>query len=152
MKKQERQRYIKRLLSSKEIERQEDFVSLLHAENIEVTQATISRDIKDMQLVKVPSATGGYHYSLPVQKKMDTEKKLKRTLKDAYVSYATQDKFVLIKVLPGNGPALASLVEAMHYEHVFGTLGDDSTVLIICKSLDATLELQQTLQRLLSDN
>ncbi len=74
MKKQERQRYIKRLLSSNEIERQEDFVSLLRAENIEVTQATISRDIKDMQLVKVPSATGGYHYSMPVQKQMDTEK------------------------------------------------------------------------------
>lgn len=150
MKKQERQRYIKRLLSTNEIERQEDFVRLLQAEDIDVTQATISRDIKDMQLVKVPSAAGGYHYSLPVQKQMDTEKKLKRTLRDAYVSYATQDKFVLVKVLPGNGPALATLVEAMHYDEVFGTISDDATVLIICKSLDQTLELQQKIQRLLS--
>lgn len=152
MKKQERQRYIKRLLSSNEIERQEDFVKLLRAEDIDVTQATISRDIKDMQLVKVPSTTGGYHYSMPVQKQMDTEKKLKRTLKDAYVSYATQDKFVLIKVLPGNGPALATLIEAMHYDEIFGTLGDDAHVLIICKSLAMTLELQQKIQRLLSDH
>lgn len=152
MKKQERQRYIKRLLSSNEIERQEDFVKMLRAEDIDVTQATISRDIKDMQLVKVPSATGGYHYSMPVQKQMDTEKKLKRTLKDAYVSYATQDKFVLIKVLPGNGPALATLIEAMHYDEIFGTLGDDAHVLIICKSLAMTLELQQKIQRLLSDH
>lgn len=151
MKKQDRQRHLKRLLNTQEIERQEDFVRLLKAEDIEVTQATISRDIKEMQLVKVPSANGGYHYSLPVQKKLDTEKKLKRTLQDAYNSYASQDKMVLIKVLPGNGPALAALFDQMHYDAVFGTLGDDDTVLIICKSVEGTIDIQQTIQRLLDD-
>lgn len=74
MRKKERQRLIKQLLTSNNIQRQEDFVSLLEDQGIKVTQATVSRDIKDMQLVKVPSVTGGYRYSLPTQKNIDTEK------------------------------------------------------------------------------
>lgn len=69
MRKKERQRLIKQLLVSNDIQRQEDFVSLLSEQGVKVTQATVSRDIKDMQLVKVPSITGGYRYSLPTQKK-----------------------------------------------------------------------------------
>ncbi len=59
MRKKERQRLIKQLLTSNNIQRQEDFVALLDKQGIKVTQATVSRDIKDMQLVKVPSVTGG---------------------------------------------------------------------------------------------
>ena len=76
MRKAERQQYLRQLMNQHSIERQEDFVSLLDGQGIKVTQATISRDIKEMQLVKVPSIGGGYHYSLPVQKQLDTQKKL----------------------------------------------------------------------------
>ena len=65
MKKSERQRHIQEIISNQYVERQEDLVKLLAKSGIRVTQATISRDIKDMQLLKVPSVGGGYHYSLP---------------------------------------------------------------------------------------
>ena len=70
MRKVDRQRLLRNLIQTHEIERQEDFVKLLQAEQIEVTQATISRDIKEMQLVKVPNTDEGYHYSLPLEKKI----------------------------------------------------------------------------------
>ncbi len=77
MKKQDRQRLIRQLLSSQDIERQEDFVRLLEEQNIHVTQATISRDIKEMQLVKVPAASGGYRYNMPIQKNAGYQKEVK---------------------------------------------------------------------------
>ena len=65
MRKQDRHRLITRLLTEKNIQKQEDFVNYLQEKGVAVTQATISRDIKDMKLIKVPSAEGGYRYSLP---------------------------------------------------------------------------------------
>jgi len=151
MKKQERQQLLKRLLTTREIERQEDFVDLLAADGIQVTQATISRDIKEMQLVKLPAESGGYRYSLPVQKKIDTQKKLQRTLRDAYVSFAVQDQFGFLKVLPGNGPVIASLLDQMRYDFIFSTVGDDSKILTICVSHQGALQLEKTIDRMLAD-
>ncbi|WP_461239390.1 arginine repressor [Paucilactobacillus sp. N302-9] len=149
MRKVERQQYLRQLISENNIERQEDFVTLLKSENIDVTQATISRDIKEMQLVKVPSLNGGYHYSLPVQKQLDTQKKLKKTLNDAFISLDSQDKLMVVHVQPGNGPALSSLISQVNFPEIFCTLGDDSTILIVCKSQAAVEELQQVFDQLL---
>ncbi|WP_282803576.1 arginine repressor [Secundilactobacillus kimchicus] len=150
MKKQDRQRLIRRLLNTQDVERQEDFVRLLEEQGIHVTQATISRDIKEMQLVKVPSISGRYRYNLPVQKKLDAKKKLKRTLQDAYVSFSVQGKDTFLKVLPGNGPAVASLIDQIKYDFVFGAIGDDNTVLTICKNDAGALALKDEIEDLLS--
>ena len=111
MRKKERQRLIKQLLTSNNIQRQEDFVSLLDKQGIKVTQATVSRDIKDMQLVKVPSVT--------------------------------------MKVLPGSGPVISSLMYQMNYSGIFGTLGDDNTVLIICKTEADAINMRNQINSML---
>ena len=149
MRKKERQRLIKQLLTSNNIQRQEDFVSLLDKQGIKVTQATVSRDIKDMQLVKVPSVTGGYRYSLPTQKNIDTEKKLVQTIRDSFVSVDSQDKLVFMKVLPGSGPVISSLLYQMNYSGIFGTLGDDNTVLIIGKTEEDALNIRNQINSML---
>lgn len=151
MKKQDRQHLIRQLLSSQDIERQEDFVRLLEEQDIHVTQATISRDIKEMQLVKVPAASGGYRYNMPIQKKLDTKKKLKRTLQDAYVSFDVQGKEAFLKVLPGNGPAISSLIDQMKYDFIFGTIGDDQTVLAICTSDLGAQQFKTTIEDLVNN-
>ncbi|GAD15742.1 arginine repressor [Lentilactobacillus otakiensis] len=149
MRKKERQRLIKQLLTSNNIQRQEDFVSLLDKQGIKVTQATVSRDIKDMQLVKVPSVTGGYRYSLPTQKNIDTEKKLVQTIRDSFVSVDSQDKLVFMKVLPGSGPVISSLMYQMNYSGIFGTLGDDNTVLIIGKTDEDAVNVRNQINNML---
>ena len=68
MRKKERHRLITRLLSEQDIQKQEEFVELLQEKGVSVTQATISRDIKEMKLVKVPSQKGGYRYSIPQER------------------------------------------------------------------------------------
>jgi transcriptional regulator of arginine metabolism len=149
MRKKERQRLIKQLLTSNNIQRQEDFVALLDKQGIKVTQATVSRDIKDMQLVKVPSVTGGYRYSLPTQKNIDTEKKLVQTIRDSFVSVDSQDKLVFLKVLPGSGPVISSLMYQMNYSGIFGTIGDDNTVLIIGKTEEDALNVRNQINGML---
>ncbi|BEJ53841.1 arginine repressor [Lentilactobacillus buchneri subsp. silagei] len=149
MRKKERQRLIKQLLTSNNIQRQEDFVSLLDKQGIKVTQATVSRDIKDMQLVKVPSVTGGYRYSLPTQKNIDTEKKLVQSIRDSFVSVDSQDKLVFMKVLPGSGPVISSLMYQMNYSRIFGTLGDDNTVLIIGKTEADAINMRNQINSML---
>ena len=76
MKKKERQRLLTRFLTEHEIQKQEEFVDYLKLQGIEVTQATISRDIKELKLIKVPSVNGGYRYSLPNESQEDVIEKL----------------------------------------------------------------------------
>lgn len=134
MKKKERHRLLQDLIQDNIIEKQEDFVRILEERGIEVTQATISRDIKELQLVKVPAPAGGYRYSLPPDIQYDTSKKLERQLKDAFVSIDMQDIFLIIRTIPGNAFALGSLIDTSNFEEVFGTISGDDSVLIICRT------------------
>nr|SFZ88184.1 Arginine pathway regulatory protein ArgR, repressor of arg regulon [Loigolactobacillus rennini] len=151
MRKSERQRLIRQLLKAHDIQKQEEFVTLLAAAGVKVTQATVSRDIKEMQLVKVPSSNGGYRYSLPSKQRVDTKKKLQRVLADAYVSMAVQDYFIVLKALPGNAAAIATLIDQINFADVFGTIGGDDTVLIIAKTPAAAQDLYQILLNLLNE-
>ena len=108
MRKKERHRLLTRLLTENDIQKQEEFVDYLKSQGVQVTQATISRDIKELKLIKIPSSSGGYRYSLPQETDEDVEEKLDRLLKNAFVSIDEMDKFVILKTLPGNASAIAN--------------------------------------------
>lgn len=127
--KKERQLAIRELIAQKNIQRQEDLVAELNRVGWEVTQATISRDISEMQLVKVPLETGGFAYAIVAQ--TDALVRIKRIIQEPTTTIRTQDNFVMITVLPGTGPALKSALEEANFDELFGMLGDDSDVLII---------------------
>lgn len=134
MKKKERHQLLKSLIQDYVIEKQEDFVAILRDKGTEVTQATISRDIKELQLIKVPSLSGGYRYSLPPDIHYDISKKLERLLKTCFVSADVQDYLLIVRTIPGNAFALASLIDLSEFEEIFGTISGDDSVLIICRS------------------
>ena len=127
--KKERQLAIRELIAQKNIQRQEDLVAELNRVGWEVTQATISRDISEMQLVKVPLETGGFAYAIVAQ--TDALVRIKIIIQEPTTTIRTQDNFVMITVLPGTGPALKSALEEADFDELFGMLGDDSDVLII---------------------
>ena len=79
---------------------------------------------------------------------MDSEKKMRRTLRDAFISMNAQDNMVVINVHPGNGPALATLISQTNDESLFATIGDDATVLSICKTKAATHEFMNKMTNL----
>jgi transcriptional regulator of arginine metabolism len=134
MRKKDRHRLITRLLADKNIQKQEDFVTYLQEKGVEVTQATISRDIKEMKLIKVPSAEGGYRYSMPAETKEATSVKLEKLLKDAFVSIDQMEKQVILRTIPGNAAAVSTLIKRQYKEIVFAAINDDDSVLIIART------------------
>ena len=141
MRKQDRHRLITRLLTEKNIQKQEDFVHYLQEKGVAVTQATISRDIKDMKLIKVPSAEGGYRYSLP----LETQAKLAKLLKDAFVAAEQMEKYVVLRTIPGNAAACGSLIEKNYQEKLFAVINDDDSVLMIARTEEAAEKLHKEL-------
>lgn len=148
MRKKERHRLITRLLGENNIQKQEDFVSLLEERGVMVTQATISRDIKELKLIKVPFE-GGYRYSLPAETAEDIGEKLAKLLKDAFVSVDQMDKMVILKTLPGNAAAINNLIDRRFKGQLFASLNDDDSVLMIAKTKEAAEALKTELQELI---
>lgn len=134
MRKKDRHRLITRLLADKNIQKQEDFVLFLEEKGVTVTQATISRDIKEMKLIKVPSTDGGYRYSVPAETKENTNAKLEKLLKDAFVSVDQMEKYVILRTIPGNAAASANLIEKKYKDALFATINDDDSILMIART------------------
>lgn len=147
MKKKERHRLLTHLLVEMDIQKQEQFVEVLAERGICVTQATISRDIKELKLVKVPSSEGGYRYSLPTQNDEEQAFKLDKLLNKAYISSKKMDKFVLLRTIPGNASAVAPLIDRLYNNKLFGLLTDDDNVLMIALDEEKRDYLYEVLQK-----
>ena len=148
MKKADRQKKIREIITARSIERQEDLVGALNELGLQVTQATISRDIKEMQLIKVPAENGGYRYALPVMQHRDEPDQLGTTIHDSLVQLKRSDRLLALAVRPGNGPVVANLLRRLTELGVFTTIGDDSNVLVVCDTADDAQTLADYLNSL----
>lgn len=123
---------IKEIIDQNKIETQEDLAAALRSEGIEVTQATVSRDIKELMLVKVPDANGNYHYAYPKEHNMLlTPGRLERTFQDSIVSIRHSDCMAVIRTLPGTAQAVAYAIDYMKWPEILGTIAGDDTVFVV---------------------
>jgi transcriptional regulator of arginine metabolism len=136
-----RQRKIRELIRAREIGTQEELVAALREEGMRVTQATVSRDIKEMQLVKVPLGDGRYKYSLPQEQRFNPAQKLKRALLDHFVSAEAAENLVVVKCLPGTANTIASLIDGMNWPELAGSISGDDTILLVCRSREKATEM-----------
>jgi transcriptional regulator of arginine metabolism len=134
MNKGQRHIKIREIISSNDIETQDELVDLLKGMGFNVTQATVSRDIKELHLVKVPMMDGRYKYSLPADQRFNPLQKLKRSLMDAFVKIDSAGHMLVMKTLPGNANAIGALIDNLDWEEVLGTICGDDTILIICRT------------------
>lgn len=130
----QRQRKIRELIGTREIETQEDLVEALASEGMQVTQATVSRDIKELQLIKVPLEDGRYKYSMPQDQRYNPAHKLKRALLDHFVSVEAAENLVVLKCLPGTANTVAVLIDGMDWPEIVGTISGDDTTLLIART------------------
>ncbi|SDN40379.1 transcriptional regulator AhrC/ArgR [Alkalicoccus daliensis] len=134
MNKGQRHIKIRDLIGNNDIETQDDLVHRLRSAGFNVTQATVSRDIKELHLVKVPMIDGRYKYSLPSDQRFNPLQKLKRALVDSFVSIDQTANMIVIKTLPGNANAVGALIDNLDWQEIMGTICGDDTILIICRS------------------
>jgi len=125
---------IRDILNTQEVETQDDLVNALRVAGFQVTQATVSRDIKDLHLIKVPLDNGGYKYSLPTEQRFNPMQRLKRTLADHFTSIDYAENLVVLKCMPGTANAIGMLMDNLDWEEIMGTICGDDTILIICRT------------------
>ncbi|WLR43879.1 transcriptional regulator ArgR [Bacillus carboniphilus] len=138
MNKGQRHIRIRELITALEIETQDDLVDLLKQAGFNVTQATVSRDIKELHLVKVPMMDGRYKYSLPADQRFNPLQKLKRLMMDAFVKIEGASHMLVMKTLPGNANAIGALIDNLDWEEILGTICGDDTCLIVCRTQEDT--------------
>ncbi|MCZ8512835.1 transcriptional regulator ArgR [Paenibacillus filicis] len=146
------QRHIKirELITGGEIETQDELVEQLRAAGFYVTQATISRDIKEMHLIKVPLDDGRYKYSMPADQRYNPLQRLKRALNDHFVHIDYTDNLVVLKSLPGTANAIAALIDSLEWNEIMGTISGDDTILIICRSKEQSGHVVEQILGMLS--
>lgn len=139
MKKSERQMMIKQMILNEEISTQDELLNKLKEKGIDATQATISRDIKELNLVKTPSSKGGTKYTIYQNNQLTIEDKLSSTLSEVVVKI-TQVQFMnVIKTIPGNAHVVGALMDDISFSEVVGTVAGNDTIMIISSNeLEAT--------------
>ena len=134
-----RQSAILRIIESTDIETQNQLIGELAAVGIESTQATVSRDVKDLHLVKELTPRGYYRYI--TGGKPDAQGhafRLKAIFKESVTSYANAQNIVVIKTLPGLAPAACSAIDGMGIKSIVGSIaGDDTAFLAMCDAESA---------------
>ena len=130
-----RQSKIKQLIENQIIETQEDLAAALRARDIEVTQATVSRDIKDMQLVKIPCGNGKYRYAYPMDTQtMHSEDRMQRLFKELVKKIDYSENIIVVKTMPGAANSICAALDNARWPEVIGTVAGDDTILAVVKS------------------
>lgn len=129
-----RQKKIQELITNETIRTQEDLAQRLLEEGFNVTQATISRDIKELGLVKIAGLNDEYRYAIQGEINLVSyQERLKRLWKEVVVSFDSSENIVVIKTIPGNAPALALLLDNAGWKEVIGTVAGDDTIFLLVK-------------------
>ena len=132
--KTQRQAKIMEIISKTNVETQEQLLSLLQEGGFSGTQATISRDIKELRIVKELTAMGTYRYPTAAKEVPGTfSARLNTIFRESITSFDYAQNLVVIHTLPGLASAAASAVDAMHLSVVLGTLAGDDTVMVIMR-------------------
>jgi len=127
-----RQSKILEIIKAKEIETQDDLVKELRALNFDITQATISRDIKELGLIKIMTDDKRYKYAYVDSTEQQVSGKYMGIYKEAIISIKNAQNLVVIKTLKGVANAISSFVDKLNLKGVLGTTYGDETVMVIC--------------------
>ncbi len=121
------------IISTKEIETQEELCAELNARNLVVTQATISRDIRDLHLFKVAGIEKKYRYAYINDGESEISPKMKNLFRECVISVKAAKNLVVVKTLAGNGANAGAVVDKLNYGEIVGSVAGDDTLLIVCE-------------------
>lgn len=128
---------IRETVDRRVIETQEELAEALRKEGFDVTQATVSRDIKELMLIKVPTGDGGYRYAFPPEQSMIfSQSRMERTFQDAVVGLDHSQNLIVIKTHPGTAQAVAYTVDYVKWPEIIGSVAGDDTIIVVVKPIE----------------
>ena len=148
MKKSERLEAILQLVGSHAIASQEELRRLLESRGWKVTQATLSRDLRELGLVRAPTETGVRYMRPEALGGEEGKPSLEALLPQLFDAVDGVSELLVLHTLPGGAQPIAEAIDAQGWPDVIGTIGGENTILIICRSSEARIELTQRLRTL----
>ena len=146
----DRQNVIMEIITKQDIETQNQLLEALAARGVKSTQATLSRDIRDMRLIKELGPNGNYRYVMAAsQDSTDLYARLKKIFKECVLSYDLAQNILVIKTLPGLAQAAGSTLDGMDIPGLVGTIAGDDTAFLALKDPDAAVKLYHEIEQLL---
>ncbi len=138
------------IIKREKVETQEELAAALKRDGINVTQATISRDIKELGLIKVPGDNNAFRYTIPNETNFAarSHERLKRVFCDYVVGIDYSENLIVIKTYPGGAQTVASAIDQAGWSEIIGTVGGDDTILVVVKPKNAVSAVMDRLERL----
>lgn len=147
--KSKRHAKILELIREYDIETQEELLKLLCEEGFNVTQATVSRDIKELKLVKTPVGSGKYKYSLGNKSVSDISSNFNALLKNTVLSVEFSSNIIVLKTTSGMAQGICASLDSMNWDDILGTIAGDDTIFIVARSSNKAVTLVSALKKLI---
>ena len=136
------------LISKYEIETQEELADYLNKEGFNATQATVSRDIRELKLSKVSNGKVKQKYTLLKKEEDAITEKYARILKDGFVSMDMAQNILVIRTVSGLAMAVAAAVDALNFHEIVGCIAGDDTIMCAVRSVDDTVKLMDKIRKM----
>lgn len=153
--KKERLEAIRLIVSSREIGSQEELLNALRAEGFTLTQATLSRDLKQLKVAKAASMRGNYVYVLPnvtMYKRVSTPGQIKEMLRvPGFLSITFSGNIGVIKTRPGYASSIAYNIDSSNIPYILGTIAGDDTIMIVIKEEASEADVVSALEKVVPD-
>lgn len=143
-----RHEQILKLIREYNVETQEELADLLNESGFSVTQATVSRDIRQLQLTKKPGKNGRLCYSEEVSDPVKLNRKYCRVLQDAFVSMAFSSNIMVIKTVSGMAMAAAAALDSLDWEEVLGCIAGDDTIMVVLRDPKDSESVRQKIHQI----
>lgn len=147
--KTKRQSKILELIRKKDIETQEELQAILESEGFVTTQATISRDIRELKLTKIATANGKQKYATLHDNVEDLSEKYVRVLRDGFVSMDMAQNILVIKTVAGMAGAVCASLDAMHIHEIVGSIAGDDTIMCAIRTTEDTIAIMKKLRKII---
>ncbi len=147
--KKARHRKIIEIIETYKVETQEELAGFLRQAGFEVTQATVSRDIRELKLYKVSAGDGKQRYAVLKPSEGQAEDKYIRVLRDAFVSMDMAQNLLVLKTVSGMAMAAAAALDAMEISQVVGCIAGDDTIFVAVRTVEETRELMEKIEKMM---
>ena len=137
------------LIRERDIETQDELLRHLREAGFDVTQATVSRDIKELRLIKTLTGSGRYKYSTGSEGNADMSSKFHSLFTDSAISVDYAMNMLVIKCMNGMAQAVCASMDAMYWKDFVGTLAGEDTILVVCRTEAAARKAMEELQKLI---
>lgn len=143
-----RQSKIIEIIQKNEVETQDELSALLEKDGFRVTQATVSRDIRELKLTKIPTAGGRQKYAVITDAPENLSKKYERVLREGFLSMDMAQNILVIKTVSGMASAVCAAIDAVKMREIVGSIAGDDTIMCAIRTVDDTYAVMKKIRRI----